>query len=422
MAEGEGRIRSRSASEHSLQSLDTHSTTKQEAIDHLQYIIRSNEHADEELDENAKKLLKCLSDSEKKPDDLLTSPERSDFIKVVKSFKTLHKGVVEVTRLLEVWQGIRTLAHKNDPSHLAIITLEEQLTSTKARLKEAQERIEVLDQELTQIRSKQSSERIMFEKELASMREEKMRQRSLFEEEIRTLKITINKLEEDKRALERQINELRDKIQEEKAINEKYKQEQKELLETVSQTNIREIGILRKEQDDKLEEVNKTHSREMQKLKTDVHQLMEDNRKLKTRDPYKLVGYGVTLITNALYKHVHKIAQLRKNYYSINDLESHLENNYQGNEERRQEAQDRWDAIKRTIGWTGNARALINQLAENREKGTRHDNINLTYGDFSEVVKVMFNQNEIDQREMHLIKDLFAKCSEVLPMQAASRN
>ena len=85
MAEGENRIRSRSASEQSLQGLDTHSTTKQEAIDVLEKIIRANENTDEDPDDNSKKLLKCLHDTDNKQD-ILSPPERSEFAKIVKNF------------------------------------------------------------------------------------------------------------------------------------------------------------------------------------------------------------------------------------------------------------------------------------------------------------------------------------------------
>ena len=199
-------------------------------------------------------------------------------------------------------------------------------------------------------------------------------------------------------------------MDEERAVNERFKQEQRQLLEQLSTTNLKEIGKLRKEQDDKIETLSTKHVREIEQLNSSVDELLEENRRLKTRDPYKLVAQGVTLVTNALFRHVHNRTQLRKNYYSIDDLESHLTPGY-GDEEERRSAARRWEEIKNAIGWNQRAKTLISQLAENRERGTRNNVVRISYQDFSEAVRIMLDHNELDQDEARLIRDLFANCN-----------
>ena len=204
MAEGENRIRSRSASEQSLQGLDTHSTTKQEAIDVLEKIIRANENTDEDPDDNSKKLLKCLYETENKQD-LLSPAERSEFFKIVKSFKGSRRAVVEsflrqVGMEMELGIHQRGIIARNEQSG-QFAAMEEKLKFTKMRLQEALDRINILNQDLVQLRSLQSNERRTFENELADMRDEKTREGRRFEDEIRKLKETITKLEDDKQAL-----------------------------------------------------------------------------------------------------------------------------------------------------------------------------------------------------------------------------
>ena len=242
------------------------------------------------------------------------------------------------------------------------------------------------------------------------MRDEKARERRRFEDEIRKLKETITKLEDDKQALERQIKELRLKMDEERAVNERFKQEQSQLLEQLSKTNFNEFGKLRKEQDEKIQALSTKHAQEIEQLNSSVGELLEENRRLKTRDPYKLVAQGVTLVTNALFKHVHNRTQQRKNYYSIDDLESHLTPGY-GDEEERRSAARRWEEIKIAIGWNQRTKTLISQLAENRERGTGNNVVRISYQDFSEGVRIMLNDNELDQDEARLIRDLFANCN-----------
>ena len=410
MADGENRIRSRSASEQSLQGLDTHSTTKQEAIDVLEKIIRANENTDEDPDDSSKKLQKCLLESDNKQD-LLSPAERSEFVKIVKSFKGGRRAESLIRQFgMEMELGIhqRGIIARNEQFG-QFAAMEEKLKSTKMRLQEALDRINILNQDLAQLRSLQSNERRTFENELADMRDEKTRERRRFEDEIRKLKETITKLEDDKQALERQIKELRLKMDEERAVNERFKLEQSQLLGQLSTTNLKEIGKLRKEQDDKIETLSTKHAQEIEQLNSSVGELLEENRRLKTRDPYKLVAQGVTLVTNALFKHVHNRTQLRKNYYSIDDLESHLTPGY-GDEEERRAAARRWEEIKNDIGWTQRAKTLISQLAENRERGTRRDAVRISYQDFSEAVRIMLTDNELDQDEARLIRDLFANC------------
>ena len=414
MADDENCIRSRSASEQSLQGLDTHSTTKQEAIDVLEKIIRvnDNEHADEDLDDSSKKLLKCLLETENKQD-LLSPAERSEFVKIVKSFKGQggRRAVVEsLIRQagLEMALGIHhrgIIAPSEQSGQIAAV--EENL---KIRLQDALDRINILNQDLAQLRSLQSNERRIFENDLAAMRDEKTRERRRFEDEIRKLKDTISKLEDDKQALERQIKELRLKMDEERAINERYKHEQTQLLEQLSKTNLKEIGKLRKEQDEKMQTLSTKHAQEIGQINSSVGELIEENRRLRTRDPYKLAAHGVTQVTNALYKHVHNRAQLRKNYYSINDLEDHLETAYD-DEEERSSAVRRWDAIKNAIGWNQQAKTLISQLAENRERGMRSTAIRIKYEDFSEAIRIMLDDNELDQDEARVIRDIFVNCN-----------
>ena len=416
MAEGENRISSRRASEQSLQGLDTHSTTKQEAIDVLEKIIRVNEHADEDLDESSKKLLKCLLETENKQD-LLSPAERSEFVKIVKSFKGGRRAVVEsLIRQagLEMALGIherRIIAPSEQSGQIA--AMEENLISTKIRLQDALDRINILNQDLAQLRSLQSNERRIFENDLADMRDEKTRERRRFEDEIRKLKDTITKLEDDKHALERQIKELRLKMEEEKVVNERFKQEQTQLLEQLSKTNLKEIRKLGKEQDEKMQTLSTKHAQEIGQLNSSVGELIEENRRLRTRDPYKLAAHGVTLVTNALYKHVHNRTQLGKNYYSIDALEDHLETAYD-DEEERSSAVRRWDEIKNAIGWNQQAKTLISQLAENRERGTRSTAIRINYEDFSEAIRIMLDENELDQEEARIIRDLFANCNATL--------
>ena len=415
MAEGENRIRSRSASEQSLQGLDTHSTTKQEAIDVLEKIIRANENTDEDPDNNSKKLLKCLHETDNKQD-LLSPPERSEFAKIVKNFIRggRNRAVVE-SLIRQVGLGMALDIHQRGMiapnEHFAqFAAMEEKLISTKIQLQDALDRINILNQDLAQLRSLQSNERRTFENELAELRDEKARERRRFEDEIRKLKETITKLEDDKQALERQIKELRLKMDEERAVNERFKQEQSQLLEQLSKTNFNEFGKLRKEQDEKIQALSTKHAQEIEQLNSSVGELLEENRRLKTRDPYKLVAQGVTLVTNALFKHVHNRTQLRKNYYSIDDLESHLTPGY-GDEEERRSAARRWEEIKIAIGWNQRTKTLISQLAENRERGTGNNVVRISYRDFSEGVRIMLNDNELDQDEARLIRDLFANCN-----------
>lgn len=396
MAEGgETRIRSRNASEQSLQGLDTSSTTKEEAMEHLQDIIENS--PDPAVEQKASKLLDTLKENDKKPGDLLSTFERTEFTEIVKRFKSCTKQVREVMRQLVELGVEQRVVHRQpgrDIGHI-LNAYEERLSSTKQRLQEALDRINVLNQELSSLRSQQSNERIIFEREIASMREEKTKDRALFEDEIRTLRDTIRRLEEDKRNLEQQITELREQMEKERDRNDKFKHDQKNLLEQMSKTHMEQIG----------------------QLKTTVDMLLEENKKLKTKDPYKLVGYCVTLITNALYKFVHGVERLRKNYYSIDNLENHLATGYQGDEHGRQAAETRWEDIKARIGWNDSAPALLNQLAETREKGANTFKCTVNYEEFSEAVRVMFSDKEIDQRETELIREIFVKCDDNLPMQ-----
>ena len=136
MADGENRIRSRSASEQSLQGLDTHSTTKQEAIDVLEKIIRANENMDEDPDDNSKKLLKCLHETDNKQD-LLSPPERSEFAKIVKNFIRGGRNRAVVESLirqvgLEMALDIHQRGMIAPSEHFAqFAAMEEKLISTK---------------------------------------------------------------------------------------------------------------------------------------------------------------------------------------------------------------------------------------------------------------------------------------------------
>ena len=397
--------------EQLLSSIDVPNVTKQQAVDNLRKIISTNGGQEVEIDKGATELLKCIEENYDKSDDTLSPSDKNEYHKITQVAQLLHN--IRAMGQLGIEVGVRqrnVVSSVNAPLEALI----EKQKITKTQLQDGLARINVLNQELVQVRSQMSSERIDFDNERASMREERNRERREREEEIRALKTIIAKLEDDKTNLERKIGELRSdkehlerqirdlriQMEEEKSANERYKQKQAELVQKVSETNMREIA----------------------KLKNNVDELMQENSKLKTREPYKLVGYCVTLITNALYKFVHDQAQLRKNYYSIDDLENHIGSRYRGNVQGRSSAERRWEDIKEKIGWSDSTPALLNQLAENRERGPGNLSVSVKYQEFSEAVRVMFNDKELDQNEMESIRDLFVKCDDNLPMQPSSNN
>ena len=365
--------------------------TKQQAVDNLTKIISNKSGRETEIDKEATELLKYINENYDKSDDALSLADRKKYHEItLEAHISLH-NLMAMRQILgiEVRQG-NVVQSVNGP----LAVLDEKLNMTKIQLQDAKDNIAVLKQELTQVRLQINSERNIFENERMTMHGER-RER---EEEIRALKTTIIKLgdnkielekkirelQSDKEGLEKQIRDLRIQMEEEKAANEKYKREQDELV---------------------------------QKLRTNVDGLMIQNEKLKSREPYKLVGYSITLITNALYKFVHAQAQLKKKYYSIDDLENHLKSRYRENEEGRRSAEKRWEDIKEKIGWNDDTPALLNLLAENREKGPCNFNVPVNYTEFSEAVRVMFKDKELDQNEMELIRDLFVKCDDNLEMQ-----
>ena len=73
--------------------------------------------------------------------------------------------------------------------------------------------------------------------------------------------------------------------------------------------------------------------------------------------------------------------------------------------------------MKRTIGWDDNAKDLVDELAEYRERGANTMNVSISYPEFSEAVRMMYTENELENSEAELIRDLFSKCLRNLPME-----
>ena len=318
-----------------------------------------------------------------------------EIIKGSGTTKELKQLTMDFLKSLKAGNPDDRLNEMEKVNYLALaIDLENLFIATHKKLREAREKISQLEEELSRQRSQQARERLDLQKEIDGLLGQKATERQRFIAEIRELKTFIDGLEEDKRQLEGKIRKLETEMAEDKSANEKYKQEQAEMLQKLSENYMKEISTLR----------------------ADVDKLKDENQRLKTHEPYKLVGYSVTLITNALYKHVHEGPNLRKKYYSIDLLENHLQTKYRNDEEGQASAQQRWKQIKEIIGWNDSLPPLLHQLAENREKGSSPVDYTVDYEEFSEAVRIMYSDKEIDWNEMELIRDLFVKCMDRLPI------
>ena len=384
MAEGGDRRVSLHGRQSPFQMFNIGVSTKKEAIGALEEIMKKGSDTSKELKQLSEDLLKSLKTGN--PDDPLSEMEKVNYIAITQAIYDKNVSGGHIAILPGLTSGLIK-------SSLAI-DLENKLMDTQIKLREARLKISELEEELSRQRSQQARERVALQKEIDGIQEEKASERQRFTAEIRELKMFIDGLEEDKRQLEGKIRKLKTQMEEDKCANERYKQEQKEILQKLSENYTKDILA----------------------LKADVDKLKDENQRLKTHEPYKLVGYGVTLITNALYKHVHEVPNPRKNYYSINQLENHLQTRYRNDEAGRLSAEQRWKQIKEIIGWNDSLPPLLNQLAENREKGSSHVDYSVEYHEFSEAVRIMFSEKEIDQSEMELIRDLFVKCNDSLPM------
>ena len=357
--------------------------TKQEAIDTLEEIIKGSS-TTKELKQRIMDFLNSLKKSNL--DDPLNEKEKVDYFAIRQAVAHRNASGEHIAILSQLTSSLM----KNPDA----IDLQNVFIYTQMKLGEARHKISQLEDELSRQRSQQAQERLNLQKEIDGILEEKATERKRFTAEIRELKIFIDGLEEDKRQLEGKIRKLETQMAEDKSVNEKYRHEQTEMLQKLSENYMKEIST----------------------LKADVDKLKDENQRLKTHEPYKLVGYSVTLITNALYKHVHEGPNLRKKYYSIDLLENHLQTKYRNDEEGKAAAQQRWEQIKKIIGWNDSLPPLLNQLAENREKGSSHVDYTVDYEEFSEAVRRMYSDKEIDLNEMELIRDLFVKCMDRLPM------
>ena len=390
MAEGGDRRISLHGRQSPFQMLNIGVSTKKEAIGALEEITKKGSDTPKELKQLSEDLLKSLKTSN--PDEPLNELEKVDYMAIAQGMNDKHLSERNITVLSQLASGLMK-------SPFAI-ELEDKLRDTQSKLREARQKINELEEELSRQRSQQARERLERQKEIEGILEVKARERQRFTEEKRELKMFIDGLEEDKRQLEGKIKKLETQMEEDKCANERYKQEQRDILRKLSENYMKDISA----------------------LKADVDKLKDENQRLKTHEPYKLVGYGVTLITNALYKHVHEVPNPRKNYYSIDQLENYLQTKYRNNEAGRRSAEQRWKQIKEIIDWNDSLPPLLNQLAENREKGSSHVDYTVEYHEFSEAVRIMYSEKEIDQSEMELIRDLFVKCNDRLPMSETRRN
>ncbi len=379
-----------------LSDLDLSQLTKEDAIKNLQN-IQNHPMTDNQLKQEANNLQKVIEENGQGLGEILCSQNKKELCKFFEKCRTVE------TLAKFFGQSVSLFASRQDD----VMAIQDNLDRTRRRLQDAMDKINVLNQELQQVRLQQRKERNEFEAEISHIKEEKTRQQRGFEDEIRDLRSTIRTLEQDKEALQREIRELRTKLEEEQAAIEKFKQDQRETVEKLSETSMKEIG---------------RHQHELDDIKTSVQELKEENKKLKTRDPYKLVGFGVTLMANALYKYVHNVDRLRKNYYPIATLQSHLTTRYGSDEEGHNDAQRRWNEMKRTIGWDDNAKDLVDELAEYRERGANTMNVSISYPEFSEAVRMMYTENELENSEAELIRDLFSKCLRNLPMEHTRRD
>lgn len=378
----------------SLRDPDLLNTTKAGAIDALTGLRATTQ--DENLRKQISDFLASLENNAQEPNTPLEPADLQKFLSLLYQFRPQGLEMRLGTLGFEVIQRAANV-HTN---HLQ--SMEDDLTHTKQRLQEALNRIKDLNSDVVQLRQQLRTEQDGFQTQLQGVREEKRRQQQQFEEEIRNLKAEIRDLEKYKDNLEKQIRDLRVKLQEEKECFEKYKHDNKRLVEQISDNSMKEI---------------RRHQQEIEELKVNVDLLMEENRKLKTRDPYKLVANAVTKVTNALYCHVHPSLRKRKNYYAVETLQSHLVTKYAGREDERRLAEKRWTDMSQRIGWTDDAATLLGQLAEQRERGNEALRLSVGYEEFTEAVRIMYNQNELDEEEMALLRDLYLKCLDNLPLQ-----